>query len=170
MIVGVLLALATNQFLFRGSLSENDRVAPPTSMFGVTPGVEPTPVLSAPSAPEARALVHDFLLAYEARDAGRVASLFAPDAIDGDRRGASAIRAGYERTFAELADVLFAVPRIDTTPRGERLALSGPVVITFLDKTGTRGARRGTAEWEIVRRDGTARITRLQTEIADDPS
>src|SRR5262249_35764940 len=39
-IVVVLLALATNQFLFRGSLSERDRVAPPTKIFGVEPGVE----------------------------------------------------------------------------------------------------------------------------------
>jgi general secretion pathway protein A len=170
-IVGVLLVLAVNQLFLRGgSLSETDRVAPPTPVFGVAPGGQPAAVLTAPTPPEARALVHEFLLAYEARDAGRVANLFAPDATDGAERGTSAIRASYERTFADLADVLFAVPRIDTIPRGERLSLTGPVVITYLDKTGTRGARRGTAEWEIVRRDGIPRITRLQTDVTDTPT
>jgi hypothetical protein len=166
----VLVLLATSQLVWRGSLSERDRVAPPATIFGMTAGGVPPAVLSAPSTPEARALVHEFVLAYEARDAGRIADLFAPDATDDDRRGSTAIRAEYERTFARLADVVWAVPRIETTPRGDRVAIAGPVVITFLDRTGTRGARRGTAEWEIVRRDGTPRITRLQTDVADDPS
>src|SRR4030095_13426354 len=109
------------------------------------------PLVSPPSPSEARTLVHEFMLEYEARDAERVAALFAPQASDNEHEGVNAIRAAYVETFGRLSDVVVSVPQITTELHGERLAVSGPVRITYRDSAGTPGEMRGTAEWEIAR-------------------
>jgi type II secretory pathway predicted ATPase ExeA len=123
------------------------------------------PLVTTPSEAEARTLVHEFLLAYEGRDAARLASLFAPDASDNDHHGVPAIREEYARTFQNVSDVTIDVPQILTAFRGERLTVSGPVVIAYRDATGTRTELRGTAQWEIARQGGIPRILRLRHDV-----
>jgi general secretion pathway protein A len=123
-----------------------------------------------PSNAEARALVHEFLIAYEARDAAGIAALFAADGVDNDEQGAEAIRAAYERVFAALSDVTVAVPHVDSQLQGERLTVTGPIVVTYRDAAGAQGELRGTAQWEIARQDGAARIIRLRHDVVPSAS
>jgi len=123
-----------------------------------------------PSLPEARAVVHDFIIAYESLDAERVADLFASDAVDNGHTGVDAIRASYEQTFDRLSDVDCTVPRVETSLRGDRLALASPFIVAYRDKTGAAGALHGTAEWEIARREGAPRIVSLRYAFEDAPS
>jgi general secretion pathway protein A len=126
--------------------------------------------LMLPSATEARALVHEFMIAYEARDAASIAALFTADGVDNDQQGTDAIRAAYERVFADLTNVTVDVPHIDSQPHGERLTVTGPIVVTYRDGAGTEGELRGTAQWEIARQGGTARILRLRHDVAPSAS
>ena len=126
--------------------------------------------LMLPSATEARALVHEFMIAYEARDAAGIAALFTADGVDNDQQGVDAIRSAYERVFADLTDVTIAVPHVDSQPQGERLTITGPIVVSYRDATGAQGELRGTAQWEIARQGGTARILRLRHDVAPSAS
>ncbi len=114
--------------------------------------------------------MHEFLLAYEARDAGRLAGLFTADATENDHTGVEEIRADYERRFAGLRDVTVTVPTIDTALSGERLTITGPLIVAYRDPAGAHLEVRGTAHWEIARLGGTPRILRLQHDVEPRPS
>jgi ketosteroid isomerase-like protein len=114
--------------------------------------------------------VHQFLLAYESRDVERLIALFAPDAVADAREGREAIRADFERAFAGVTDVVVSVPRIDVAERGDRLDVTGPLVVSYRERDGALGRLRGTGRWEITVRDGEPRIVRLSRDLAPDPS
>jgi ketosteroid isomerase-like protein len=123
------------------------------------------PLVTVPTGAEARALVHEFLVAYEARDAARLAALFAADGFENDNQGTAAIRSDYERTFADLSDVTIDVSHIDSQLNGERLTITGPIVVAYRQRSGESKEVRGTAQWEIARKNGTPRILRLRHDI-----
>jgi type II secretory pathway predicted ATPase ExeA len=165
-VLAIVVTLGLNVFL-RGTSPNRDATPTPETVVAHVPVVteDANPMVTAASAGEARALVHEFLLAYEARDAARVAGLFAADATENDRIGADEIRADYERRFATVRDVSVTVPRIDTALRGERLTITGPIVVAYRDQNGTMIETRGTAQWEIARLGGTPRILRLRHDV-----
>jgi general secretion pathway protein A len=165
--VATLVALSALNFSIRSSAPNRDTLPTPETAAGRMPVVsdDVDPLVTAPSPSEARALVHEFMLAYEARDAERLASLFAPDASDNEHEGIGAIRAAYQEAFTQLADVTVAVPQIAERLNGERLELSGPMRITYRDVDGTAGEVRGSAEWEIARHAGKPRILRLRHDV-----
>jgi general secretion pathway protein A len=123
-----------------------------------------------PSAAEARAVVHQFILAYEARDVARLLALFSPEATSNEHQGVDAIRADYQRTFARVEDPTVTVPEIDLASWGDRMVVSGPMVISYRERGGAPGEQRGKAEWEIMRRGGTPRIVALRYESVNNPS
>jgi len=166
--VVAIVAVLTLNFAIRSPAPNRDAIPTPETAIARMPVVsaDVDPLVSPPSPSEARTLVHEFMLAYEARDADRLAALFAPDAHDNDEEGVAAIRAAYARTFGRLTDVVVSVPQITTEVRGERLALSGPMRVSYRDAAGAPGEVRGTAEFEIARQAGTPRILRLQHDVA----
>jgi len=170
-VVAIVLAAALNVWN-RSPAPNRDGTPTPETAVAHMPVVtgDDDPLVSTPSPVEARALVHEFLLAYEARDAARVAALFAADGVDNDHHGVEAIRSEYARTFEQLSDVTVTVPQIDSVPHGERLTLSGPIIVGYRDATGERGELRGTAQWEIARLGGTPRILRLHHDVLPRPS
>jgi hypothetical protein len=115
------------------------------------------PLVTVPTGAEARALVHEFLVAYEARDAARLAALFAADGFENDNQGTAAIRSDYERTFADLADVTIDVPHIDSQLNGERMTITGPIVVAFRERGGEPKECAAPRKWEIARKNGTPR-------------
>ncbi len=166
-VVAIVAMLALN-FVNRSPVPNRDPVPTPETAVARMPVVsaDADPLVTPPSPAEARTLVHEYMLAYEARDPERIAALFAPAASDNDHEGVGAIRAAYAQAFGRLTDVVVSVPLITTEVRGERLALSGPIRVTYRDADGTSGEMRGTAEWEIARQAGTPRILRLQHDVA----
>jgi general secretion pathway protein A len=170
-VVAIFLAAAFN-VLNRGPAPNRDGTPTPETVVAHMPVVtaDADPLVTTASPAEARALVHEFQLAYEARDAARVAALFAADGVDNDQRGVEAIRSEYARTFQRLSDVTVTVPQIDSVLHGERLTLTGPIIVGYRDATGERGELRGTAQWEIARLGGTPRILRLHHDVLPRPS
>jgi general secretion pathway protein A len=166
LLVAATVGMLALNFSLRSSAPNRDGTSLPETAVAQIPVVtddgEP---MAPPSASEARSLVHEFMLAYEARNADRLAALFAPEASDNGREGLEAIRAAYAATFASMRDVTMVVPRVETVARGDRVAVSGPVVITYRDETGGQGELRGTAEWEIALAEGTPRIVRLRHDV-----
>ncbi|HXJ34168.1 MAG TPA: AAA family ATPase [Candidatus Eisenbacteria bacterium] len=126
-------------------------------------------VLGPPTAAEARAVVHEYMLAYEDRDLDRMMALFAPQAIANEIDGADAIREDYAKTFARLAEVTCVVPRVDVTLSDEDdiVTVSGPLVIDYRDNNGETSALRGDARWEIARLGGAPRIVGLRYTLGD---
>jgi hypothetical protein len=59
-----------------------------------------------------------------------------------------------------------SVPNISTEMNGERLTITGPLVITYRDAAGARTELRGTAHWEIARQGGIPRILRLRHDVS----
>jgi general secretion pathway protein A len=165
--VATLVALTALNFTLRSSAPNRDALPTPETAIAQLPVVsdDVDPLVTAPSPAEARALVHEFMLAYEARDAERLAGLFAPDASDNEHEGVGAIRAAYAEAFSHLADVTVAIPQIAARLNGERLELTGPLRITYRDGVGTLGELRGSAEWEIARHAGRPRILRLRHDV-----
>jgi ketosteroid isomerase-like protein len=165
-VVTIVALLALNVWV-RSSAPNRDAMPTPETAIARMPVVsdDVDPLVTPPSPSEARAIVHEFMLAYEARDAERLASLFAPQASDNEHEGVAAIRAAYEDAFSALTDVSVTVPQIVSQLQGERLALSGPLRISYRDAGGTPGEVRGTAQWEIARQAGTPRILRLRHDV-----
>ena len=87
------------------------------------------------------------------------------DGFENDNQGTAAIRSDYERLFADLADVTIDVPHIDSQLNGERMTITGPIVVAFRERGGESKEVRGTAQWEIARKNGTPRILRLRHDI-----
>ena len=168
--IGVLIALvamASLNFSLRRNAPIGAEHPIPVTALAQLPVVtaDEDPLVTVPTGAEARALVHEFLIAYEARDAVRLADLFATDGVENDNQGTAAIRSDYERTFADLSDVTIDVPHIDSQLHGERLTITGPIVMAYRQRSGESGELRGTAQWEIARKNGTPRILRLRHDI-----
>ena len=165
--VGAIVAVVGLNIAIRSPVPNRDAMPTPETAAARMPVVseDPDPLVTPPSPSEARGLVHSFMLAYEARDAERMAALFAPGASDNEHRGVGAIRAAYAEAFGQLTDVVVSVPQITTEMRGERLSVSGPVHITYRDAAGTPGEMRGTAVWEIARQAGTPRILKFHHDV-----
>ena len=162
-----IVASAALNFSLRSPSPNRDAVPTPETAVAHMPVVtaDDDPLVTLPSSAEARALVHEFLLAYEARDATRLASLFDADGIDNEQHGTEAIRSEYERTFAQLSDLTVVVPQIDSQLHGERLTITGPMVVAYRGTAGELNELRGTAQWEIARKNGTPRILRLRHDV-----
>jgi hypothetical protein len=170
-VIGTVLALvallARNYQLRSTAPTGTDQRPIPETAIAKLPVVtaDDDPLVTVATGAEARQLVHEFLVAYEARDAGRLADLFATDGFENDNQGTAAIRSDYERTFADLSDVTVEVPHIDSQLHGERFTITGPIVVAYRQRTGESGELRGTAQWEIARKNGTPRILRLRHDI-----
>jgi hypothetical protein len=170
-VIGTVLALvallARNYQLRSTAPTGTDQHPIPETAIAKLPVVtaDDDPLVTVATGAEARQLVHEFLVAYEARDAGRLADLFAADGVENESQGTAAIRSDYERTFADLSDVTIDVPHIDSQLHGERMTITGPIVVAYRQRTGESGELRGTAQWEIARKNGTPRILRLRHDI-----
>jgi general secretion pathway protein A len=166
--VVALLALLALNFSIRSLVPTLDGTPTPETAVARMPVVsgDDDPLVTTASLPEAKALVHQFMLAYEARDPERLSRLFAADASENDHHGVGAIRDEYARTFDRLSDVSMSVPNISTEMNGERLTITGPLVITYRDAAGARTELRGTAHWEIARQGGIPRILRLRHDVS----
>lgn len=165
-VIAILAMLALNLSI-RGPVPNHTTTPTPETAVAQMPvvSVDDDPLVTPPSEPEARALVHEFMLAYEARDAARLAALFASEGSENGHAGPGAIRAEYARTFDGVREVTVDVPRIATELRDERVTITGPVVITYRDDAGAVTERRGTAQWEIAREAGIPRIMRLRHDV-----
>jgi hypothetical protein len=130
----------------------------------------PAPVLETPTPAEARALVQAFRLAYEDRDVERLVGLFAPDATENGRSGLDAIAQAYRDAFAHIDDVQYALRDPDVSIRDGRAVVRGPFTISYSQPPAGSGEMHGTAAWQIVRRDGAARIVALDYEFAPGPA
>lgn len=160
--------------------------APSTSVPAVEPTAatpepaavapEPTPVAEPAAAPvadtspptpaEARALVHEFRLAYEDRDVPRLMTLFSPDATENGIEDLEAIAEAYRAAFAQIDGISYTLPDIVVVENDGRVTVSGPFVITYRQEPNGSGEMRGTASWDIERRDGKPRIVALRYSFA----
>ncbi|HEV7731306.1 MAG TPA: AAA family ATPase [Candidatus Binatia bacterium] len=136
-------------------------VQEPVAVPAPVPEPEPEPVAAPelaepvdppPSPAEALRLVDAFRRAAETHDLAGLRALLAPDAP------ADAVTADYEQRFAHSGDLAWMQPRADVEPRGERVAVRAPFVITYRNEHGRAVELRGSAAWEIARVDGTAMI------------
>ena len=114
---------------------------------------EPAPS-GPPTAAEANALVREFRLAYEDRDVDRLVALFATDATENGAGNLDGIADAYRAAFAQIEEVSYELPQVDVRMQADRTFVRGPFVITYSQVAGGRGEMRGTAAWEIARRDG----------------
>jgi hypothetical protein len=126
------------------------------------PFADPTP----PTPAEARALVHEFRLAYEDRDVPRLLGLFAPDATENGIEDLKAIGDAYKKAFAQIDGISYTLPDIVVTSNDDRVTVSGPFVITYRQEPNGSGEMRGTASWDIERRNGQPRIVALRYSFA----
>ncbi len=132
-------------------------VAVPAPVEPVAPEPVAAPDLAEPTDPppspaEALRLVDAFRRATETHDLAGLRALLAPDTP------ADAVAADYAERFAHTGDLAWMQPRADVEPRGERVAVRAPFVITYRNANGRAVELRGSAAWEIARVDGTAMI------------
>ena len=114
-----------------------------------------------PSAAEALDVVDAFRRAYEARDTEALERLLAVDAAARLAAVAPDVRA-----LDRLAEVAYVQPAAEVEPRGPAVEVRAPFVIRYRDLEGHTGELRGTAVWQVARRDGAARIVGLARELA----
>ncbi|HEV7732952.1 MAG TPA: AAA family ATPase [Candidatus Binatia bacterium] len=139
---------------------------PPTDPF-VEPAAVPEPAAvdaaaPAPTPAEARAIVHEFRLAYEDRDVPRLMTLFAPGASENGVVDRTKIAEAYRKAFADIDQISYTLPDIVVVANDDRVTVSGPFVITYRQDPNGSGEMRGTASWDIARRDGQPRIVALR--------
>jgi hypothetical protein len=139
-----------------------DPAADPEVKPTTDPFADPTP----PTPAEARALVHEFRLAYEDRDVPRLLGLFAPDATENGIEDLKAIGDAYRKAFAQIDGISYTLPDIVVTSKDDRVTVSGPFVITYRQEPNGSGEMRGTASWDIERRNGQPRIVALRYSFA----
>jgi len=126
-----------------------------------TPATEPPPATPVGYL-EAHELVEHFRRAFEARDVEGLMRLFAPDAEENGKRGTAAIAAGYRASLPALSDVHYEFERLVVEQRGTGTEVRGPFVINYRRAADTdHGELRGEAVFELERRHGEPRITRL---------
>jgi general secretion pathway protein A len=123
----------------------------PTPVAVPAPIVEPPPAVTGeppPSAVEALDVVDAFRRAAERRDYPKLRALLAPDAAADD------VTADYVKRFPRTGAMSWSQPRADVEPMGERITVHAPFVITYRNENGRPIEMRGSAAWEIARRDG----------------
>ena len=125
-----------------------------------------TPPNDLPTPEEARALVQTFRLAYEDRDVGRLIALFAADATDNERSGVERIAAAYREAFENIDDVRYSLEPADVVMADGRVVVRAPFLIRYAQPPNGQGEMRGTAAWEIVRREGRTQIVALRWQLA----
>jgi hypothetical protein len=131
--------------------------SPATGTAAATPGAEAPPTVG-----EARAVAERFRSAYESRDVDGLLKLFATDATENGRQGLDAIAADYRQAFESMGAVRYTVPSVEVIPRGARVAVRGPFVISYLEGAGDEREVRGEVEWQIERREGRPLIVALK--------
>ena len=117
-----------------------------------------------PTPGEALDAVDAFRRAYEARDTAAIEELvdFEPTA-GGVRFGAVAPDV---RVLDRLEDVAYLQPAAQVEARGDAMEVRTSFEIRYRDRAGGTGDARGTAVWEVARRDGTPRIVGLTRALA----
>ena len=118
-----------------------------------------------PTPGEALDAVDAFRRAYEARDAAAVEGLLALDATQGGTGRLAAI-APDVRALDRLEDVAYLQPAAQVEARGPAMEVRTSFEIRYRDRAGHTGALRGTAVWQVARRDGTPRIVGLSRALA----
>jgi general secretion pathway protein A len=131
--------------------------SPPAAAGATTPGSEAPPTVG-----EARAVAERFRSAYESRDVDGLLKLFSTDATENGRQGLEAIAADYRQAFESMGAVRYTVPSVEVIPRGARVAVRGPFVISYLEGAGDEREVRGEVEWQIERREGRPVIVALK--------
>jgi hypothetical protein len=163
------LALRTD--LDRAAPAGDVPLPPPPAMGAAR---TPAPTAPAPRLPhnpaagidarEAEGFVQAFRGLYERRDLGRLMALFAEDAVENDRVGRAAIAAGYRAIFGRVHQVTYTLGPLDVDAGCDETRVRSPFVIAYARPDGFQTVR-GTASWEIIRREGALRIARLSYEL-----
>ena len=143
---------------------------PPSPLATATP--EAQRVAAAPPAREplptpgeALDAVDAFRRAYEAKDTAAVEGLLALDATQGGTARLAAI-APDVRALDRLEDVAYLQPAAQVEPRGGAMEVRTSFEIRYRDRAGRTGEVRGTAVWQVARRDGAPRIVGLTRALA----
>ena len=128
-----------------------------------------TPREPLPTPGEALDIVDAFRRMYEARDAAAVEGLLAFDATEGGAARLAAVAPDVP-ALAQLAEVAYLQPAAQVEPHGTAMEVRAPFVIRYRDLTGRTGVARGTAVWQVARRDGAPRIVGLARALAPGPT
>src|SRR5207247_1772034 len=140
---------------------------PPWWQRGGPPAATPAPPRPEPareplpSAAEALDVVDAFRRAYEARDTEALERLLAVDAAARLAAVAPDVRAP-----ARPAAVASLRAGAGGGPRGAAVEVRAPFVLRYRGRAGHTGELRGTAVWQVARRDEAARIVGLARELA----
>jgi hypothetical protein len=113
---------------------------------------------------EAAALLSTFRRRYEQRDVGGLAGLFAEDGVEDWRTGRESIAAAYESALRPWQQITYRLGGLSYEDRPDAMRVTSPFVITYARRDGAQIVR-GTAAWDLVRRDGGLRIARLSYRI-----
>ena len=70
------------------------------------------------------------------------------------------------RTLDRLEDVAYLQPAAQVEPRGAAMEVRTSFEIRYRDRAGRTGEVRGTAVWQVARRDGAPRIVGLTRALA----
>jgi len=118
-----------------------------------------------PTPGEALDAVDAFRRAYEARDTAAIEDLLALEttAAGGVRLAAVAPDV---RALDRLEDVAYLQPAAQVEPRGAAMEVRTSFEIRYRDRAGRTGEVRGTAVWQVARRDGAPRIVGLKRALA----
>ena len=118
-----------------------------------------------PTPGEALDAVDAFRRAYEARDTAAIEDLLALEttAAGGVRLAAVAPDV---RALDRLEDVAYLQPAAQVEPRGAAMEVRTSFEIRYRDRAGRTGEVRGTAVWQVARRDGAPRIVGLTRALA----
>lgn len=135
--------------------------APSTTL----PAPPPAPVAEPLPPADARALIEAFRAAYEARDTEAIAALLAPDVQHNDLVGRVSMIDEYDAAFSDMRNVAYRLPALQVTVRDQQTVVSSPFVITYRQADGKRKEMRGSAEWQVERRDGRPMIAGLKYRV-----
>jgi type II secretory pathway predicted ATPase ExeA len=118
-----------------------------------------------PTASEALDAVDAFRRAYEAKDTAAVEDLLALEATGGGVGRLAAV-APDVRVLDQLEDVTYLQPAAQVEPRGAAMEVRTSFEVRYRDRTGRTGELRGTAVWQVARRDGAPRIVGVARALA----
>ena len=118
-----------------------------------------------PTPGEALDAVDAFRRAYEARDTAAIEDLLALETTAGGGVRLAAV-APDVRALGRLEDVAYLQPAAQVEPRGGAMEVRTSFEIRYRDRAGRTGEVRGTAVWQVARRDGAPRIVGLTRALA----
>lgn len=133
---------------------------------------QPPPLDSAALAPIADSIRLAYQAAVNARDAAALAALYAPDAaiVDPDvdiTRGADAIRAAFQASFAQTDFADMTIEQTELVPMGDYFLTLGTSIVTVRPRGGRAGQER--SRWMAISRrqpDGSWKLWRVQSSNA----